>query len=592
MHATHGNHRTQRISTKRNASIRFALLAITLGAGAAQAAPEYLIVGDTQGGASHCQYETIKDALEAALVNGPELDYVFVTNTASYTGVALVVGDQSVLIEGGYDDCDLSIIGPRATIVGDQAHSVIDIQTDGFSGSRNITLRHLDVSLGDAEFGGGVFVYGNYPAPPYVLIEDVLIHDNKAKYGGGLASVISTLAIGKDVSVHDNTARRLGGGMYLAGGTVRIQNDRTAVSRNHVQYNINQFPSGRGGGIYGEGVLDAPLDVSIGPWQYEPGDPRPAITGFLISENRADEKGGGLYLNNDGAKVVAFETIFQGNSAADAGGGALIYDGATLQMSRDFPGAPAAPQCADYLQCNVIRFNSVDAHSNYSTKGGGIFVFVGTLRLNQTALLENIADGGSGIGTGNYVGAPNPPNILRLQGVLASRNDCVHTYAGNGCSTIDLAGGADARISYSTIAGNVHAPGSLANEILAYAAPSSSLKLFSSIVAAPNGVGAVLSGGGATYQTDCVISSSNVLPPGTRNTFAAPGFNNPATYDYRLRSESLATDYCDNANTITDDFTDLTFYARGYDDLRHANLHGPFDVGAFESDHVFGGSYE
>jgi hypothetical protein len=395
--------------------------------------------------------------------------------------------------------------------------------------------------------------------------------------------------------VLDNNARRLGGGLYLAGGTVRIENDRTAISGNHAQYNINQFPSGNGGGIYGEGAIDAPLDVSIGPWQYVAGDPRPPITGFLISNNRADDRGGGLYLNNTGAKVVAFETILQGNSAAQSGGGAVIYGGATLQMSRDFPGAPAAPQCADYLQCNLVRGNSVDAHNNFSTGGGGIFIFVGTLRLNQTALLENIADSGSAISTGSYVGAPNPPNIVRLQGVLASRNDCVHTYAGSPCSTIDLVAGVDARISYTTIADNVHSPGSSPSEIMAYRlAPTPiALTLLSSIVVNSSSVvHAVENGGGGTYQTDCVISSSNFLPPGSRNTFATPGFNNPAAFDYRLRSESLATDYCDNANTGTDDFTDLAFYSRGFDDLRHVNLHGTFDVGAFESDHIFGGRYE
>jgi hypothetical protein len=578
----------------RSYRIRATLLLLAFApCGSALATPQYLIVGDTQGGASHCEYTTIQAALDAGLANGPDLDYVFVTNTASYAGSALVVGDQSVLIEGGYDDCDLSIIGPRAAILGDQVHSVIYIQTDGSTGARDITLRHLDVSLGDAEFGGGVFVYGNNTAPPYVLFEDVLIHDNSASYGGGLASVVATLAIGKDVSVLDNTARRLGGGMYLGGGTVHIENDRTSISGNHAEYDMNLFPSGRGGGIYGEGAVGAPLDVSIGPWQYEPGSPRPSITGLLVSANRADDRGGGLYLNNSGAKVVAFETILQGNSAAQAGGGALIYGGATLQMSRDFPGAPAAPQCADYLQCNVIRGNSVDAHSSYATSGGGIFVFVGTLRLNQTALLENIADAGSAISTGSIVGAPNPPNTLRLQGVLASRNDCVHTYAGEGCSTVNMAAGADARISYTTIADNVHSPGSLANEIVGYAAASSSLKLFSSIIVAGIGAGAVSSGGGATYETDCVISSSNVLPPGTNNKIGfSPGFNNPSAYDYRLRSESLATDYCSNTNTSSDDFTDLNLYPRGFDDLRHANLHGAFDVGAFESDHVFGGGYE
>jgi len=99
MHATHGNHRTQRISTKRNASIRFALLAITLGAGAAQAAPEYLIVGDTQGGASHCQYSTVRDAHNAALDNGPDLSLATDYYDNGYTSS----DDSDHVFGGGYD---------------------------------------------------------------------------------------------------------------------------------------------------------------------------------------------------------------------------------------------------------------------------------------------------------------------------------------------------------------------------------------------------------------------------------------------------------------------------------------------------------
>jgi hypothetical protein len=594
MHATRNIQRTQFSRPKPFARSRAALLLIAaLSAGVVEAAPQYLIVGDTQGGASHCQYATIQEALDAAYDSGPDLDYVFVTNTATYDGVALVVGDQSVLIEGGYDDCDLSVIGPRATIVGDQANSVIDVQTGG-SAAREITLRHLDLSSGDASFGGGVYIFGNSLAPPYVLIEDVFVHDNKATYGGGIASAFATLAIGKDVTILGNTARRAGGGLYLQGGTVRIQNDRTAISGNHAQVDAGFQPSGQGGGIYATGSPAAPLDVSVGAWQYQVGDPRPPISGFFVSNNRADDRGGGIFLNGANVQFLAFETTVLGNSAANSGGGISIYNGGTLQMSRNFPGAPAAPQCERYLLCNVIRSNSVDAHANYVAAGGGISVQVGTVRLLQTALLENIADAASAIDTGSINGAAAPPNTLRLQGVLASRNQCRGPTPQRTCSTIDLGAGADARISYSTFADNIQLPGTYASEIYAYGPATSSLKLFSSIfITDPGFYVPTVFTGVASYQTDCVITNNNGLPPGaTRSQVAVPGFNNPAVYDYRLRSESLATDFCDNANTPSDDFTDLALYPRGLDDVRRADLYGHFDVGAFESDHIFGGRYE
>jgi hypothetical protein len=574
-------HRPNYTSLLQRASL---LIALSVSA-AGHASPQYFIVGNTQGGAARCEYETIQSALDAALANGPDLDYVFVTNTVSYTNQALVVGNQSVLIEGGYDDCDLSSPGPAATIHGDYAHSVVDIQT-GISPGRSITLRHLDLSGGDAPFGGAVHILGS----AYVLIEDVVMHDNKASYGGGISSAQAILAIGKDVGILNNTARRQGGGMYLQGGTVHIQNDRTTVSGNHVQYDSANLPSGLGGGIYATRFATTPLDILIGAWQYQAGDPRPPISGFAITNNRADDKGGGIYLDGPSVSLIAQETSVTDNSAANSGGAVFIYNGGSVQLSRDFPGAPPAPQCANYLQCNVIRGNSVDSHSSYVAAGGAINVQVGSVRLIQTAVLQNSADSGSAINVGNISGAANPPNTIRLQGALVSRNNCLHGSNFRPCSTIDLGSGADARISYSTFADNTHASGSSPAEIYAFSGVGSSLTLLSSIL--QSAVPIVFQGGATSYQTDCVISSNSVLTMGTRSQVGAPGFNNPAKFDYRLRSKSLATDYCDNANTLNDDFTDLALNARGFDDTQHGNLYGRFDVGAFESDHIFGDGYE
>jgi hypothetical protein len=99
MHATHGNHRKQPFTAKRGASIRIALLAISLGAGTAQATAEYLIVGDTQGGASHCQYSTVRDAHNAALDNGPDLSLATDYYDNGYTSS----DDSDHVFGGGYD---------------------------------------------------------------------------------------------------------------------------------------------------------------------------------------------------------------------------------------------------------------------------------------------------------------------------------------------------------------------------------------------------------------------------------------------------------------------------------------------------------
>jgi hypothetical protein len=70
----------------------------------------------------------------------------------------------------------------------------------------------------------------------------------------------------------------------------------------------------------------------------------------------------------------------------------------------------------------------------------------------------------------------------------------------------------------------------------------------------------------------------------------SPGFNHPASDDYRLRSESFLTDYCD-----------AVAYASTTRHRAHAALPGRSaqprrlgicDVGAYESDHLFGNGYD
>jgi len=99
MHATHGNFRKQPFTAIRGASIRIAPLAIGMGAGTARATPEYLIVGDILGGASHRQYSTIQDALNAALDNGPDLSLATDYCDNGYTSS----DDSDHVFGGSYD---------------------------------------------------------------------------------------------------------------------------------------------------------------------------------------------------------------------------------------------------------------------------------------------------------------------------------------------------------------------------------------------------------------------------------------------------------------------------------------------------------
>jgi hypothetical protein len=94
------------------------------------------------------------------------------------------------------------------------------------------------------------------------------------------------------------------------------------------------------------------------------------------------------------------------------------------------------------------------------------------------------------------------------------------------------------------------------------------------------------------YTDDCIVrgSGGGLDPYGTHTRSAIsnlPGFNLPDLFDFRLRSESLLTDWCD-ANAYAPHYRDLVLTPRCIDDPRHPDAYGTCDVGAYESDHLFG----
>ena len=74
-------------------------------------------VGNTD--LDYCDYTTIQDAVDAATANGPGLETILIANTASYSDVAIVVGNKSLIIEGGFDTCQFANPDVPADLSGD-----------------------------------------------------------------------------------------------------------------------------------------------------------------------------------------------------------------------------------------------------------------------------------------------------------------------------------------------------------------------------------------------------------------------------------------------------------------------------------------
>jgi hypothetical protein len=182
---------------------------------------------------------------------------------------------------------------------------------------------------------------------------------------------------------------------------------------------------------------------------------------------------------------------------------------------------------------------------------------------------------------------------LLLEGVLATANQSFDMPGKTGVAirTQFLQGtpAAVLRIAYSTFAGNLDQPSATQNvaAIDVTAQQNSQVSIYSS--AFHDSYYPIVTY--SAYTDDCVVNGPGGKDGyGTHSRFLGPAdplFNNAASGDYRLRSESPLDDYCD-ASAFVASFRDLMLTPRCRDDPLKGNGYGACDAGAYESDQIFG----
>ena len=139
--------------------------------------------------------------------------------------------------DAAYGDLDLTdsvtIIGdgPDRTVI--NAESRYGVFESLWVGQSNVAieLRGLTVEGGNAEFGGGIHVYG----PITITITDCLLRNNHAsEYGGGLLFDGGAMVRLMNSTVTGNTAAGFGGGIFNGSGT-SLTLINTTVSGNTAQ---------------------------------------------------------------------------------------------------------------------------------------------------------------------------------------------------------------------------------------------------------------------------------------------------------------------------------------------------------------------
>jgi len=420
-------------------------------------------------------------------------------------------------------DLTLSGAGIGATIVmAPPSQRVLVI-----SGAVTVHLQHLTITGGHVQPSGGGGIWAN-GATTY--IDDCLVADNSASYGGGLYQDGSGNTYVSSSRFERNTASDHGGALFISNGGLSLSG--TDIVSNQAL--------GHGGGI----------TVWAGAT---------SVLGGQFVDNRAGLNGGALNLNNS---VVVTGTAFVNNSAGDNGGALVEWNAGQM------------------VQVTGARFEGNSARS----QGGGLWVH-GDLSLSASSFISNSITGSGFAGARVYAAdGTTHPLYADFQGnssgssgggALFSSGTTVITntlFADNQAglaqgAAIEFDGAVHRKLSFVTVAYSTTTTGP------AVLMTSGDLDMADSIIASVS-TGIALTDG-SLYQAyglfgNCAepVSTSGgaTRHDGAGMLFPSDaGFRNPSARDYRLRLSSPAVDSGIDVGVYVDLEGDRRPIGKGYD---------------------------
>ncbi len=308
-------------------------------------------------------------------LEGPGVDGLTVRGGAAR--VFEVAGDVAVTIR------DLTVADGNAPLQSVPAvgGNVVDAVRGGcilVGPGSQLALRRVTVTrcaaMGDRAAGGGVANLGGT-----LLLEASVVEDNRAEHRGGGVFNASVAGVGGVTTMNESdvAANQVTLG---SGGGIASDDRAAAVILRATRVMGNTAPAGSGGGIFATG------NVVVDP-------------GTVVTDNRAGEDGGGIYLLF-GSAVVDSASI-EGNAATEGGGiynfgSTLTIEGATLLAGnvasiggggiavRSEPGLGIATTS---IANSTIRGNRAE-----TGRGGGIRSLNGSrLTLSGSQVLGNTA---------------------------------------------------------------------------------------------------------------------------------------------------------------------------------------------------------
>ncbi len=243
-------------------------------------------------------------------------------------------------------------------------------------------------------------------------------------YGGGVY-VTGGNAYIKGGSISQNKAQIRGGGVYLSGGSVNVSDG--SINGNIAGFGAEDNPVpadvGRGGGVYLEGASTFAMTggkIIDNKANYRGGGiflrTAPTLTKGVISGNTAGDSGGGICVNGAGVTLEEPEMQIFGNTATANGGGVAVLNGDFVLDGGAVGVENGTPNHAENGGGVYVKAESTDATTeasanatvksgniwyNSATNGGGVYLAKGkgdfTLDGANAVISYNTATNGGGV---------------------------------------------------------------------------------------------------------------------------------------------------------------------------------------------------
>lgn len=325
-----------------------------------------------------------------------------------------VVLDRSVTLQGA---------GQNQTIIdGGGNGSVVAVTSYKF-----VTLTDLTLQNGSSVNGGGVRMDNGWLTLERVTIQDnvatgrgggvfmgryaftlreSLIQRNSAAQGGGLYATYNGSTYETDFI--DNSAASEGGGLYLAGG------DRTSLTNIDLRGNSATL----GGGIYHTSDdSDDFLTVQFSTMEQNSAHIGGSLyftnlfdftgQGITFHNNHATNgDGGAIYANGSSGKIKLDNILMPDNSASAEGGAIFLENAVSMVISNatfeDNSASERGGTIAAIGETVTSDLYNIIIRNGVGNAGGGIFVFGGSLLLDNALFDSNqaSANGGAIVSTG------------------------------------------------------------------------------------------------------------------------------------------------------------------------------------------------